>query len=592
MADEARTKTDKELARMERHIQKIYSDATKDITRQWKAYMKNADARTKRLQRDYDKAVKSGDAAEIERTKKLLDRAKINETFQNERYRRMVDYTTSQMANANKIAVAYVNNKMPEVYAINYNQSSTDANALGVSFELIDEHTLSRAIKGEIPRKTINVPKDKRWNEKYINSQVTQGIIQGESMDKIAKRIFPEIMSKTDFSNLSEADKNKLIQRNKDSAIRAARTMVTGVENLGRLDGMKALEKEGVLMKKVWMATADDRTRPSHIDIDGEEQDLNDYFSNGCMFPGDGDGPSDEVWNCRCSMKSHIVGIKKADGTIKEVDYGRDSTIHEDAIEEERERRGAEEQAKPPREKKEEPPKVPTVSSRKEAYAELGNMFGVVDPNMRRVDERLLVENTNQLLALNSRFGVLGGSNHGDVTSRPSGRAIAYIIDCYASHSGDYTLGLSAKHFADYDGLIATEMRSIGIKWMMPCSPEKLSVYSVTHEYGHILQCNISISRTNYAEIQAKIDSMVMPSQAQVRRVWKDAEEARAKEQWDEIVGIAKERNPNFRESEHLSVYGRSNYYEAFAETFANSQCGEPNELGDAMNIWLERQGY
>lgn len=527
MADEARTKTDRELARMERHIQKIYSDATKDITRQWKAYMKNADARTKRLQRDYDKAVKSGDAAEIARTKKLLDRAKINETFQNERYRRMVDYTTSQMANANKIAVAYVNNKMPEVYAINYNQSSTDANALGVSFELIDEHTLSRAIKGEIPRKTINVPKDKRWNEKYINSQVTQGIIQGESMDKIAKRIFPEIMSKTDFSNLSEADKNKLIQRNKDSAIRAARTMVTGVENLGRLDGMKALEKEGVIMKKVWMATADDRTRPSHIDIDGEEQDLNDYFSNGCMFPGDGDGPSDEVWNCRCSMKSHIVGIKKENGTIKEVDYGRDSTIHEDAIEEERERR-AEEQVKPQKEKAEEKveerPKYDDAKTIEEAERFISqyvdsSKFGATGVDYTGVSVEVANRVNHTLAYLQDTFhgdpfgGISAPAGNTKVGQRLSGATAAY------SPMRD-SFYLNRKSFkGDADANLAEEKRIVADMYAHPekYNFAKLDSYTrrviengkesgrttvpstveeaIYHEYGHRLESRIPRER-------------------------------------------------------------------------------------------------
>ena len=65
-----------------------------------------------------------------------------------------------------------------------------------------------------------------------------------------------------------------------------------------------------------------------------------------------------------------------------------------------------------------------------------------------------------------------------------------------------------------------------------------------------------------------------------------------AKTIWQEITQIAKEKNPDFRISQNISEYGKTNYFEAFAETFANSQCGAPNELGKAMNIWLERNGY
>ena len=40
-----------------------------------------------------------------------------------------------------------------------------------------------------------------------------------------------------------------------------------------------------------------------------------------------------------------------------------------------------------------------------------------------------------------------------------------------------------------------------------------------------------------------------------------------------------------------MSNYGRSTPYEFFAEAFANSQCGEPNIIGKAMNIWLKEKG-
>ena len=64
-----------------------------------------------------------------------------------------------------------------------------------------------------------------------------------------------------------------------------------------------------------------------------------------------------------------------------------------------------------------------------------------------------------------------------------------------------------------------------------------------------------------------------------------------AKGIFTEIIAIAKERNPEFSLKNNISGYGKTNYQEAFAEVFANSQLGKPNELGKAMLIWLERQG-
>ena len=193
-----------------------------------------------------------------------------------------------------------------------------------VSFDLVDESTVKRLVKrGDIslPKKKINILKDERWNTKQMSSKLLQGIVNGDSIPKIAKSLM------------------EVIGNNKTSAIRNARTMCTEAENGGRLDSYKNLEAQGVVQKKEWMSTPDDRTRPSHIDIDGEEQDIDKPFSNGCMFPGDGKGPADEVWQCRCTMTDHIIGFKRPDGSISYVNYERDKTLHEEQIEEERWRR-------------------------------------------------------------------------------------------------------------------------------------------------------------------------------------------------------------------------------------------------------------
>lgn len=173
-----------------------------------------------------------------------------------------------------------------------------------ITFNMLDKGTINKLIRdGDIilPHKDLDKIKDERWNTKQLTSKLLQGILNGDSIPKIAN-------SFTD-----------VIGNNKTSATRNARTMVTSAQNAGRLDSYKNLESQGVIQKKIWMSTPDDRTRPTHVDIDGEEQDINDQFSNGCMYPGDGKGPAEEVWNCRCTMRDHIVGFKKADGNISYV---------------------------------------------------------------------------------------------------------------------------------------------------------------------------------------------------------------------------------------------------------------------------------
>jgi Mlc titration factor MtfA (ptsG expression regulator) len=59
-----------------------------------------------------------------------------------------------------------------------------------------------------------------------------------------------------------------------------------------------------------------------------------------------------------------------------------------------------------------------------------------------------------------------------------------------------------------------------------------------------------------------------------------------------EIVEIARENNPEFSLKANISIYGASNKSEFFAEVFANSQLGAPNELGKAADQWLKKKGY
>ena len=193
-----------------------------------------------------------------------------------------------------------------------------------VSFDLVDEHTVARLEndgKITVPKKRLRIPRDKRWNEKQMAGKVLRGIQNGDSVYDIAHSML------------------RVVGNNELSAIRNARTMVTSAENNGRLDSYKALDKKGVVQKKVWMSTPDDRTRPSHVDLDGEEQDIDKPFSNGCQFPGDGKGPAEEVWMCRCTMTDHIIGFRREDGSISRVDYTPDKTIHEEQMEDEKGRR-------------------------------------------------------------------------------------------------------------------------------------------------------------------------------------------------------------------------------------------------------------
>ena len=295
MADKARVWTDKELAEIEKRIEKIYKTAQKEITVSWNEYMKKVSKKLQKLQDDYDKAKQSGDKDLIKKTGEKLGKAKASETYQNQRYKAMLDDVTDKLANVNQTAISYINGELPSIYAVNYNGIAPQADKVGLDFSLVDDYTVRRlALDGDIklPYKDLNKIKDKLWNTRQLNSSVLQGILQGEPINKIADRIYP------------------IVNNNKVAAIRNARTMVTGAENRGRYDSAVELEELGAVIEKKWIATHDSRTRESHIEIDGQTVELHKPFGNGLMYPGDPNGAPEEVYNCRCSMSRRIIAVK------------------------------------------------------------------------------------------------------------------------------------------------------------------------------------------------------------------------------------------------------------------------------------------
>ena len=186
------------------------------------------------------------------------------------------------------------------MYAINYNALESAVDGVGgYSFTLVDADTVRNLAVTDtslLPYKEIDPAKDIPWNMKKINAETLQGILQGESMDKIAKRIM----------NVQEM--------NKTQAIRSARTIVTGAENKGRQDSYKRAEKDGIVMKREWIATNDSRTRHWHAELDGVEVDIDEPWENEfgkIMFPGDQSADPANTYNCRCSMRAKVIGFKK-----------------------------------------------------------------------------------------------------------------------------------------------------------------------------------------------------------------------------------------------------------------------------------------
>jgi SPP1 gp7 family putative phage head morphogenesis protein len=79
-----------------------------------------------------------------------------------------------------------------------------------------------------------------------------------------------------------------------------ARTQVIGVNNYAAVETYRANGVE----KKEWLSTGDSVTRDSHAEADGQVVGVNEPFIVGgakLQYPGDPDGPPEEVCRCRCT---------------------------------------------------------------------------------------------------------------------------------------------------------------------------------------------------------------------------------------------------------------------------------------------------
>ena len=135
----------------------------------------------------------------------------------------------------------------------------------------------------------------------------------------------------------------------------------------------------------------------------------------------------------------------------------------------------------------------------------------------------------------------------------------------------------------------------------MPFADGNEVAYNVTHEYGHILQNLLEQQRmiakgldlNNPMQFvdKSKLRAKTKTARLKAFKWYTDISKEVQDECFNEIVAIAKQNNPEFRLVDNISQYGRKDKCEFFAEVFANSQLGDPNELGKAMNIWLEQKG-
>ena len=292
MGDQAHDFAERKIAEFQAEVRETYRQAQADAQEALSRFLKRFEKEDER-QRE---KVKAGELSEADykswRKGKILRSRQLSSTL---------DQVSQAMTEANQVAMAALRGKLPEVYAENANYAAFSIckeTGVAVAFDLVDPDTVGHMLTaGAALLPAVDVAKDVAWNRKLVSSQLTQGVLLGESIPKIARRV-----QSVTGSNIA-------------TATRTARTAVTGAENAGRVSSYERARDMGIKLKKEWVSTLDNRTRHSHRQLDGEriENKESAKFSNGCRYPGDPTARYAEICNCRCTVIAAVEGFETDD---------------------------------------------------------------------------------------------------------------------------------------------------------------------------------------------------------------------------------------------------------------------------------------
>ena len=281
MADIGHDETDELLERLERRLAKEYAQAYHEVEKKAADYFARFEAKDKKQQA----LVKAGKLTEAD-----YKEWRRRQMLTGKRWIEMRDTIARDLTNVNKIAMALVRDELNGVFALNANYAQYQIEngiRTNLGFTLYNKDTVARLVRDDpdiIPWKpSVDIPADLRWNRQMITSHILQGILQGESIPHLSRRL------------------RKTVNNNMVASVRTARTAITASQNAGRQTVYEKAKAMGIKLQKEWVATLDGRTRHEHGMADGQRVDIDKPFIVGgykMMHPADMNAPAHLVYNC------------------------------------------------------------------------------------------------------------------------------------------------------------------------------------------------------------------------------------------------------------------------------------------------------
>ena len=554
--DLAEKQTDALLDELEKRIVEEYETALKGV------------------QEKYDRFA-ARFAEEEKEKKKLFDDGKItfndfmgwkrSKILSGDKYKQLLNTLASDLAMADQKAMSIANGYMPEAYALNFNYTTYEIE-MGVNantgFALYSRETVEKLVKQNeisLPKRKVDIPLDQQWNRKHLDSAILQGVLQGDSIPKISKRL------------------QQVTDMDRKASIRNARTMMTGAQNGGRMSAYERAANLGIKIQKEWMATLDSRTRDSHQKMDGERVDWKKPFSNKLMYPGDPEGDPSEVYNCRCTMVPFYPDFESA--ADKRITYQEWAGQHE-------------EKAGKTKELKRDILKFVSAKNTKDAedyakaFADSVTYTGLSAEKANQINEQFTnlynkyPINKLSTINLKERRGVMAANFQTlQINKSKLGKALEQSHENFLLHKKNAKEQIAFLKNKYAGNKMPNSVEKIISKYEKQIKYSRFATFEtlsnklaacVTHEYGHI------IADQYFGQIS---DTGVSPK----AKDWVNVE---LRQRWDDIYKKAFKDESIYK----ISQYAGTNKYEFFAECFTAREYGEwiPDYVEDFIKEVLE----
>ena len=296
--------TEQALRELENRLTMEYTKAEEEVRRKAMEFFEQYE----KDYREWQAAVDRG-----EKTERQFRNWQQREMAQGARWNALKEQLSQDLYHTDQIARSITDGYMPDVYAINHNYGIYEievGNNVKTSLTLYNREAVERLMRddpellpppGKAVSKKIAQGKAERWTRQKLQSIMTQGILQGESISRIATRLAKETG-----------------ESNRKAAIRNARTMATNAENAGRYDAYRRADEMGIPLTIEWMATLDQRTRHDHRLLHGQRRNIDEPFEVSgvkILYPAQlrgeaSDIPQHEIWNCRCTLLAWVKGFE------------------------------------------------------------------------------------------------------------------------------------------------------------------------------------------------------------------------------------------------------------------------------------------